>query len=238
MESQWPCLTCASQERSFCAALLGKLDQAERLRRQPRWQEFKIARTNDNILKRGDVSRHVYVLCEGWAARLFRLVDGSKQILNFLLPADLFFPLGVFSDRIDSSFDALSDVQFSRFDRGEVLARLRANPAITTALVESKLAERTAGDELLTVLGKRSAEERVAYLFLHLMKRIADRNVIREHRYAFPLRQQQIADFTGLTPVHVSRVIGAFRDRGLVELSGGVLQVMDVAELERIGAMQ
>ena len=92
-------------------------------------------------------------------------------------------------------------------------------------------------EELAFVLGQRSAEERIAHLFLHLMRRIAARNVIRDHRYRLPLRQQHIADAVGLTPVHVSRVIGAFRDRGLIELSGGVLQVLDPAELERIGSL-
>jgi CRP/FNR family transcriptional regulator len=41
----------------------------------------------------------------------------------------------------------------------------------------------------------------------------------------------------GLTPVHVSRVISLFRDRGLIEFSGGILQVHNRVELERIGVL-
>jgi len=61
--------------------------------------------------------------------------------------------------------------------------------------------------------------------------------VIREQRYPFPLRQQHIADAVGLTPVHVSRVLSLFRERGLVVLSDGVLQVFNLPELERIGSL-
>jgi hypothetical protein len=43
---------------------------------------------------------------------------------------------------------------------------------------------------------------------LRLMQRIANKSVIRDQRYPFPLRQQHIAECVGLTPTHVSRVIG------------------------------
>ncbi|MFX5237466.1 helix-turn-helix domain-containing protein, partial [Acinetobacter baumannii] len=78
---------------------------------------------------------------------------------------------------------------------------------------------------------------RIAHLLLHLMRRIATRSVIREQRYPFPLRQQHIADAVGLTPVHVSRVFSLFRERGIVELSEGALQVFNLTELERIGLL-
>lgn len=70
------------------------------------------------------------------------------------------------------------------------------------------------------------------------MRKVSDRTVIRERRFSFPLRHQHIAEFAGLTPVHVSRVIKTFRDRGLIELSGGVLAILDLPELERIGALK
>ena len=120
--------------------------------------------------------------------------------------------------------------------RAEVQSRLAVNPGIMTALAKSCVAETKAADEMLAALGKRSAEERIAYLFLHLMQQIAARSVIREQRYHFPLRQHDIADAVGLTSVHVSRVLRLFRDRGIVELSDGTLQVFNLGELQRLGA--
>jgi CRP/FNR family transcriptional regulator, anaerobic regulatory protein len=121
--------------------------------------------------------------------------------------------------------------------RAEVRARLDINPNILTALARSYIAETQAADEMQTALGQCSAEERIAYLLLHLTQRIAARSVIREQRYPFPLRQQHIADAVGLTPVHVSRVLSLFRERGIVELSEGVLQVFNLTDLERIGLL-
>ena len=177
------------------------------------------------------------MLCGGWGFRFFQLPDGRRQILNFLLPGDLFSATSVFEQRFHFSVKALTAMQISGMRRAEIHLRLAANPGVLTALAESYVAESVASDEFLTALGQRSAEERIAYLFLHLMRRIATRSVIREQRYPFPLRQQHIADAVGLTPVHVSRVLSLFRERGLVVLSDGVLQVFNLPELERIGSM-
>jgi CRP-like cAMP-binding protein len=165
------------------------------------------------------------------------LPDGRRQILNFLLPGDLFSAASVFEERFQYSVKALTAIQVSGMQRAEVRARLANNPDILNALAKCGIAELEAADRMQTVLGQLSSEERIAYLFLLLMERIAARSVIREQRYPFPLRQQHIADAVGLTPVHVSRVISLLRERGIVELSDGFLKVFNLPELRRIGSL-
>lgn len=67
--------------------------------------------------------------------------------------------------------------------------------------------------------------------------RIATHNVIRDHRCPFPVHQQDIADAVGLTPVHVSRILGSFRDRRMADLSSGILEVFDLRDLQRLSAL-
>ena len=177
------------------------------------------------------------MLCTGWAFRYFQLSDGRRQILRFLLPGDLFSPVAIFEKTLHFSVKALTDVQVSGFARSEIRARCAADPNVRSAIANSCVDDTHAASELLTALGQRSAEQRIAHLLLHLMPRIAAVNVIREQRYPFPLRQQHIADAVGLTPVHVSRVLRLFRDRRLVVLSEGVLTVFNLPELEKIGSL-
>lgn len=177
------------------------------------------------------------MLCNGWAFRYFQLSNGRRQILNFLLPGDLLSAAAVFEDRSQYSAEALTEIRLSVFQRAEVQSRFAANTFFSATVAASCVDAINDADELLTALGQRSAEERIAFLFLHLMQRVAARNVIRDQRYRLPLRQQHIADAVGLTPVHVSRVISLFRDRGLMEFSSGILQVHNRVELERIGAL-
>jgi CRP/FNR family transcriptional regulator len=233
-----PCVTCPQRESGFCGTLFGSDSEDLNAGQQPGWQRFVAARAGAQIAVRNQVSNDVFVLCSGWAFRYFQLSDGRRQILKFLLPGDLFSPVSIFESAFDFSVKALTEVQVSGFARSEIRARCVASPGVQSAIANSCIADIHDGAELLTALGQLSAEERIAHLLLHLMPRIAARNAIREQRYPFPLRQQQIADAVGLTPVHVSRVLSQFRDRRLLDLSEGVLNVINFPELERIGSLR
>src|ERR1700690_4206123 len=121
MNPEWPCKTCRALERGFCDALLHNSDQDPT---KAPWQEFQSFDAGDQIVIRGDVTSCVYVMCEGWAFRFFRLSDGQRQILNLLLPGAIFTVASVFEERVDCSVEALTEVQISRFSRTEILSRL------------------------------------------------------------------------------------------------------------------
>ena len=237
MQTGSPCVTCPHRDLGFCGTLLEKRLEESGAQQDANWQHHRIVPAGKQIATRNLVSEDVFVLCGGWGFRFFQLADGRRQILNFLLPGDLFSVVSVFEQRFHFSVKALTEIHVSAMQRAEVQARLLANPKILMALAASCFAEGDAADKSLTALGQYSAEERIAYLLLHLMRRIAARSVIREQRYPFPLRQQHIADAVGLTPVHVSRVLSLFRERGIFVLSDGALQVGNLTELERIGSL-
>jgi len=236
--TDWPCSICPVRDAGFCAAVLGMHRQETRLRTRPDWQSFREVHPNEIVLVRQEPSEYVHVLCEGWAFHYLHLTDGRRQILRFLLAGDLFAAISFFVERLPFSVRALTQIRLSRFKREAVKEMLNTNPALSQVLSATCVEENTDAGELLLALGQRSADERIAYLFLHLIKRIKSRGVIRAQRYPFPLRQQDIAGITGVTPVHVSRVLGNLHRRGICRLSGGILEVADPAELERIGSVK
>jgi CRP-like cAMP-binding protein len=179
----------------------------------------------------------VLVLCAGWAYRYIELADGRRQILGFLLPGDLFSVLNVLEAQSQFAVAALTDVQISRFERPGARARSTMGDRLQLVLENACRDEAAGAIRLITVLGKCSAEERIAYLLTNLARRLRARSVIRGQSYPFPLRLRHIADALGLTPVHVSRVLSHFRDRGLCVVSNGVLNVLDEPELDRLGTV-
>jgi CRP-like cAMP-binding protein len=56
--------------------------------------------------------------------------------------------------------------------------------------------------------------------------------------FDFPLRQHHIADATGLTPVHVSKVLTEFRRRGLINISERSMTILDPVGFGRIANMR
>lgn len=231
------CVTCPNRHAGFCGALLESSPEDAAAVQGCDWQRFVAARAGEQIVARDNVSSDVFVVCSGWAFRYFQLSDGRRQILQFLLPGDIFSSVTIFEKTFHFSVKALTAVQISGFARSKVHEICAVDPDVQSAIAKSCIAECHDATELATALGQFSAEERLAYLLLHLMKRIAARNVIREQRYRIPLRQQHIADAVGLTPVHVSRVFSLFRERRIMALSEGMLQVFDLPELKKIGSV-
>ena len=196
------------------------------------------AKAQGIIYKQGESSEDVFVICQGWAARFIQLSDGRRQILSVLLPGDLFCTASLFREKLQFSVQAVTEARFCRFARAHLKRRVIANPDILEAVGEVCAVEQQDMDELSTDLGRRTAEERVAHLIVRLVERLSSRAVGRDHRYPFPLRQRHIADVTGLTPVHVSRVISQFRRANYLELSKGTLVLRDRSALEKIGLLR
>ena len=236
MKNVSPCVACPRFGLGFCDAVLGQAGEFAS-HRDEIWQHHRVVAAGKQVVARNQTSPDIFVLCGGWGFRFLQLADGRRQILSFLLPGDLFSVASIFEERFHFSVKALTAIQISGMRRSEVHSRLTESPAVVMALAKTCSEEAESSDLMIAELGQCSAEERIAFLLLKLMKRVATRNVIREQQYPFPLRQQHIADAVGLTAVHVSRVLGTFRDRGIAELSNGVLKVGDLGELTHLGSL-
>jgi CRP/FNR family transcriptional regulator, anaerobic regulatory protein len=75
-------------------------------------------------------------------------------------------------------------------------------------------------------------------LILGLQARLAERGMANGQTIHFPLRQHHVADATGLTSVHVSKVLTEFRRRGLIEISDRSLTILDPAGFQRVATMR
>ena len=84
----------------------------------------------------------------------------------------------------------------------------------------------------LSSIGRRSARERVAYLLLELF--IRSRLQWLGHRsdeMYLPLTQEHIGDATGLTGVHVNRVLRDLREEGVAEFHYRHLRILNPDKL-------
>jgi len=200
----------------------------------PLQQERHLIKARHNIYRAGEMLSGVPVVHSGWAARVRRLPDGRRQILSFILPGELVSAGAVFADRLSFYVEAITDVRYAVYQRmepGELLAR---DHDLLQTLISGCLAEKADLEELAIDLGRRRAEERIARLFLQLRSRLHALGQASGMSFDMPLRQQHIADATGMTVIHVGRVIGALRNDGIVQLSGGVLAITDLAALKRL----
>ena len=224
------CPTCDFQKLSFCSALSGNDGQ-----RSVR-ATYKTIAARHNIYRAGEPNEGVQVVCDGWAVRFIQLPSGRRQILSVIMPGDLISPAAVFERQFSFSVQAVTRVHFCTFPFAEVRVRLRDNPALFDLWIELAAAAHRDADRRLVDLGQRTAQERIAGLLVQVMLRAQEHGEVHDE-FSFPMSQQQIADFTGLTPVHTCRVLSALRKTGVCDVGHGAVKVIDRAALERIAAI-
>jgi len=117
-------------------------------------------------------------------------------------------------------------------------SQARTDPEICLRLVRSLARDCNLAFDHLTSIGRRSARERVAHLLLELFTRYRAQwpgNRIEE--MALPLTQEQIGDATGLTFVHVNRVLSAMRKEGIVQFHYRRLRILDPDRLIEVAGV-
>lgn len=224
---QTPCDDCALRNVGFCGRTVCGIDPLTP-------ESLRTARAQQIVYRAGTAAHQVCMIRSGWSFRFARLSDGRRQILSLLLPGDFYSVTAIFKRELPFSVQTLTESQFCKFDRDQMAAKLFSDRSAFDFMVSALAAETARADDLVLDLGRRAADERIARLILDLMKRLSSLGLTRGTSFDFPLRQEHIADITGLTPVHVSRVVTMFRKARLIEIEQRVLTVLDHDELKRI----
>lgn len=89
--------------------------------------------------------------------------------------------------------------------------------------------------EWVVNVGRRDSKTRIAHLLCELALRLELIGAGKDGTFEFPLTQEQLADATGLTPVHTNRTLQALRKNGLIELNGRSLKVLNSDRLREVG---
>lgn len=187
-----------------------------------------------DLIREGDEPHSFYLILDGWACQYRTLEDGRRQIVDFAVPGDL-CDLNLFIlDRVDNSIAAITDLSFAEISREALQRVVTTCPNITTALWWQELVGKSIHREWIVNLGQRSAEERIAHLFCEMFLRLESVGHTDGFSCGFPPTQTDIADATGLTPVHVNRTIQELRRSGLVELDRQRLTIPDLAALQQV----
>lgn len=186
------------------------------------------------ILHPKEWSEFVPIVCSGWAMSSIALPDGRRQVISFLLPGDIVSVGSLLAPLSGHTVEAITEVTYRKFKRQEIKELLFSRADLLERLFTLWNEAKARADQLALDLGRRRADERIARLILRLSEKVAKRSLVRTQTFDFPLRQRHIADATGLTPVHVSKILGELQRAGMIEISGRSLTILNASELHRV----
>jgi CRP-like cAMP-binding protein len=92
---------------------------------------------------------------------------------------------------------------------------------------EGVLRERTIDE------GRRNAYSRVGFLIHEVFVRMRAFGQIDDQKFEFPVTQEDLAGATGLTPVHVNRMLKRLRNENLIAIEGKTWTILDPDELRK-----
>lgn len=188
-------------------------------------------RKRQQIFFEGRTASHVFILTNGAVKTSLSLPDGRRQITGFYYRSDF---LGLVSrESYTCSAETITDTTLCSFKRKEYEGLLASHPHLEQALLKTESDEIDAFQHQMLLLGRETAQERVASFLLAQAPR--SRDLGHAHRVWLPMTREDISDYLGLTTETVSRLFAHLIREGIIEtLPDAMVGLVRVEELERM----
>ncbi|WP_081600962.1 Crp/Fnr family transcriptional regulator [Sphingobium yanoikuyae] len=183
------------------------------------------------ISRQTDFAKNAFVMLTGIACQQQTTRAGTRQILSVYLSGDVANVDPGFAEEMRDviaitpvmvaliPLDALDQI-FIEFPN--VGAAFRREAAAELALLQSRLVS----------LGRCNARQRIARFACEMASRQRASGASQSQSIEWPWTQEQLGDLTGLTAVHVNRMLKSLREDGVLALSRGRLQITDWNAIE------
>lgn len=186
------------------------------------------------LVRENDPVADLFVLKRGRMMSYVLLRDGSRQILRLLFPGDMLAVSALAYRDSPETIVALAQCTVSPFDRGALAQLIADHPRLSALMMAAHEMERVALTDRLAALGRTSAQARVAALLIEIRNRMRMTDPTITTSFAPGLTQEEIGDVTGLTAVHVNRMLRRLEEDGLIARDAGLVTFLDEAALARV----
>lgn len=189
---------------------------------------------NEDFVTEGKDFRSSYILRSGWAYRYRILSTGRRQIIGFILPGD-FVGLNInFRRTATYSVATRTPCSLALVEPLRILEIHQKYPILASALSWITVREYSILSEQVVRLGRRTAYERMAHLFLELYHRLSLVGLAGSDEFRMPISYADLSDCLGISEVHVHRTLRRLTGEGLVSRQDRQLCLMDTDRLEEI----
>ena len=188
---------------------------------------------NDYLYREGDVCRALYAVRSGCVKTTVQNAAGDSQIVGFHLPGELVGFDGFATDVHACSAQTLETASVCELPLDN-LENLCANiPGLQKQMRRIMGIEVNNDHELLLLLGKMNADEKLATFLLNVSLRMKQRNW-KEDEFNLSMSRQDIANYLGLAVETVSRLFAQFQDNGIIKGDKRHVEIINMAALREI----
>lgn len=188
----------------------------------------------ESLVRHGDIVRECAFLLEGFAFRHKVAANGGRQIVSFHIPGDVLDGQHMLLSRADHNVQTITDAVIASIPVASLRKLTEERPAVAAALWKDSLIEASIFREWVLNVGRRDAKTRVAHMLCEFAARREAAGLGSPERFDLPMSQELIADATGLTAIHVNRMLRALSEEGVIERDRRDVRIADWPRMQRV----
>ena len=178
----------------------------------------------EHLFRQGEPFQGVYAVRTGTLKTYTLTNDGEEQITGFHLASELIGLSNFDSSIYNSSAKALEttnvcEIPLDRLD--ELAGEL---PILRRHLMRSMGKEIRSDQQMMLLLSKKSAEERIGSFLLNLASRFKRRG-FSDKTFRLSMSRADMANYLGLAVETVSRVFTRFQKQNLIDITGNAKEI-------------
>ncbi|MFC3031245.1 FNR family transcription factor [Pseudoalteromonas fenneropenaei] len=190
----------------------------------------------DFLFESGAALNSIFAVRSGSFKSFTLSEQGDEQITGFHLAGDLV------------GFDAINKMQHQSFAQAletsmvceipfETLDDLAGKlPKLRQQIMRLMSSEINYDQEMLLLLNKKTAEERLATFIYNLSNRFGERGFSRRE-FRFTMTRGEIGNYLGLTVETISRLLSRFQKSELIKVEGKFITILDAAKLAQVAGL-
>lgn len=199
-------------------------------------QRSKPLHKGEHVYRENEPFTSVFAVRSGCLKAYKITGDGKEQVTGFYFPGELFGVDGISQNSHVVSAKALEtsaicEIPFKRLE--ELSTKL---PSLQRHFFRLMSQEISDDQQLITLLSKSSAEERIAALLISISNRSA-RLKLSATAFRLPMSRTDIGNYLGLTVETVSRIFSRFQKAGLLEVENKEIRILDMDEMRQLAGL-
>lgn len=185
----------------------------------------------DYLYRMGDPLQVIYAIRSGTFKSSELLSDGRIQLTGFHLPGELLGVDAIGTDTHPCNAEALDDSEVCEIPYSKLEELARLIPGLQHQFLRLMSNEIAREQGMLIMIGKMTAEERLATCLLNFSQRQAALGY-SPTQLRLPMSRQDIGDYLGLALETVSRLFSRLQEDGLISVHGKQVELNDIAALK------
>lgn len=168
------------------------------------------------VVREREIATHSCVMLSGYSIRSKLVATGDRQIVAIHMKGEVVDLQNSLLKVADHSVQMLTPGKIAMIPRDEIIRLTLERPRIGHAMWIDTLVDASIFREWIANVGRRDARTRVAHLLCEFAVRLRLAGLGQNDSYELPMTQEQLADATGLTSVHINRTLKVLEKEGLI----------------------